>query len=107
MFSLKTNEVLKTLRQTKKLTQSETAKALDVSLSSYQKYEREKGSVMPSLEVLVRMADFYGVSTDYLLGRPLAEPALDDESRQLINALQAAPAEKKSAVVSLLLTLLS
>ncbi|MBQ8135190.1 MAG: helix-turn-helix domain-containing protein, partial [Clostridia bacterium] len=49
--------------------QEEAAQSLGVSLSSYQKYEREKNSVTPSLEVIVKLADFYGVTTDYLLGR--------------------------------------
>lgn len=70
-----TNEILKKLRTTRGLIQSEIAEKLGVSLSSYQKYEREKGSITPSLDVLVRIADFYGVSVDYLLGRDAEEPA--------------------------------
>lgn len=66
---MKINEILKNLRQRKKKTQSEIADELDVSLSSYQKYEREKNPVIPSLEVLIRISDFYGESMDYLLGR--------------------------------------
>ena len=72
------NEILKQLRQKKNLTQAEAALKLDVSLSSYQKYERDKNSVMPSIDVLLRLADFYNVSLDYLLGRePKADPYLD------------------------------
>lgn len=63
------NERLKKLRTARGLSQSETADKLGVGLSSYQKYERDKGSVTPSLEVLVRIADYYDVSVDYLLGR--------------------------------------
>ena len=29
----------------------------------------ERGEKAPSVEVLVNLADFFGVSTDYLLGR--------------------------------------
>ncbi len=71
---MRINEILKSLRQAKNLTQAEAAAQLDVSLSSYQKYEREKNSVIPSLDVLLRLADFYGVTTDYLLGRSTGEP---------------------------------
>lgn len=70
---MKTNEVLKSLRQAKKLTQSEMAMQLDISLSSYQKYERDKNNVMPSIDVLIRIANFYNVSVDYLLGRDTGE----------------------------------
>lgn len=68
------NEKLKLLRQSKNLTQSEAANLLNISLSSYQKYERDKNSITPSLEALVKLADFYHVTTDYLLGRETGEP---------------------------------
>lgn len=61
------SRVLSLLRKEKHLTQKEAAAALDVSqalLSHYEKGIRECG-----LDFLVRAADFYGVSTDYLLGR--------------------------------------
>lgn len=70
---MKLNERLKKLRATKKLNQDDIAKILGISLSSYQKYEREKGSVTPSLDVLIRIADYYNVSLDYLLGRDTGE----------------------------------
>lgn len=63
------NFKLKQLRKQKGISQEEAAQSLGVSLSSYQKYEREKSSVTPSIDVILRIADFYGVSTDYLLGR--------------------------------------
>ncbi|MEE5994311.1 MAG: helix-turn-helix domain-containing protein [Oscillospiraceae bacterium] len=68
------NAKLKFLRKQKGINQDEAAQLLGVSLSSYQKYEREKNSVTPSLEVLVKLADFYGVTTDYLLGREPPNP---------------------------------
>lgn len=71
---MKINENLKKLRVLKSLTQSDMAEILGISLSSYQKYERDKNCVTPSLDVLLRIADFFGVSVDYLLGR---EPATD------------------------------
>ena len=71
---MKTNEILKSLRQKEGITQAEAAEKLGVSLSSYQKYERDKGSIMPSLDVLMKIADMYKVTIDYLVGR---EPAPD------------------------------
>ena len=67
------NERLKLLRQSKNLTQNEAANLLNVSLSSYQKYERDKNNITPSLEVLIKLVDFYHVTTDYLLGRETNE----------------------------------
>lgn len=72
------NERLKKLRTANKYSQEDMSKILNISLSSYQKYEREKNSITPSLDVLMRIADFYNVSLDYLLGRETGEPdALD------------------------------
>lgn len=66
------NEILKELRQQKHLTQQELATILDINLSSYQKYERPNNTIKPSIDSLIKIADFYGVTVDYLLGR---EPA--------------------------------
>lgn len=76
---MKINENLKKLRMLKNLSQSDMAEILDISLSSYQKYEREKNCVTPSLDVLLRIADFYGVTVDYLLGRETSEPSTVDK----------------------------
>lgn len=47
-------------------TQPQVARALDVALRSYQSYEQ--GSRKPSYEMLVKIALFLHVSTDWLLG---------------------------------------
>lgn len=61
---------LQALRKQKGLTQGEISEILGVKLSTYQKYERDV--IFPSYDTLLKIADFYGVTTDYLLGR---EPA--------------------------------
>ena len=65
-------EQLQLLRKSRGLTQDDLAEILGISLSSYQKYERD--AISPSYETLCKIADFYHVTTDYLLGR---EPATD------------------------------
>ena len=58
--------VLSLLRKEKGISQKEAASQLGVSqalLSHYEKGIRECG-----LDFLIRAADFYGVSADYLLG---------------------------------------
>lgn len=89
---MKTNEILKHLRNRKQLNQAQTAELLDVSLSSYQKYERDKNSVMPSIDVLIRIADFYGVTVDYLLGRDTNTP---ETIEQLVSEYNMTELEKK------------
>ena len=55
------------LRKEKMLKQEEAADLLEVSLSSYCRYER--GEREPDASTLCRFADFYGVTLDYLVGR--------------------------------------
>lgn len=63
---------IKTVREQKNMTQKECADAFGVTLRAWQTYEQ--GISEPKYEMLCRIADFYGVTTDYLLGR---EPAAD------------------------------
>ena len=58
---------IKILRQENNFTQKYVAEVLDITDRYYQKYEY--GKVKPSQANLIKLADFYEVSTDYLLGR--------------------------------------
>ena len=58
---------LKRLRRERGLTQQQVADMLHIHKQAYQRYESEK--VIPSIEFLVRIADIFEVSADYLLGR--------------------------------------
>ena len=55
------------LRKEKRLTQKEAAAKLGISQALLSHYE--KGIRECSREFLIKAADFYGVSCDYLLGR--------------------------------------
>lgn len=58
---------LKTARKAKKLKGRELADMLDISYSTYTKYESTDRR--PDIDMLVRIADVLDVTTDYLLGR--------------------------------------
>ncbi|WP_026486709.1 helix-turn-helix domain-containing protein [Caldanaerobius polysaccharolyticus] len=58
---------LKELRSERQLTQRELADLLQLSPSTIAMYET--GQRMPDPEILQKIADFFGVSVDYLLGR--------------------------------------
>lgn len=58
---------LERLRIAKELSQSEVARALNLTQQAIDNYE--KGAREPKGSILVRLAQFYGVTTDYLLGR--------------------------------------
>ncbi len=54
-------------RKSAGLTQCDMAQKLGIKQSSYIRYEH--GTSEPSLSALVKIADIFDVSTDYLLGR--------------------------------------
>lgn len=58
---------IRDLREDRDLTQKKVAEYLLCDQSLYSKYEREERPL--PLEYADRLADFYGVSVDYLLGR--------------------------------------
>ena len=58
---------LRELRTMKNLTQKQVAKKTKLSERGYQGYEL--GEKEPSLANIIKLADFFEVSTDYLLGR--------------------------------------
>ena len=60
-------ERMRLLRKEKGLIQEVAAREIGIVLRSYMRYE--KGEREPVASTLMKMADFYGVTTDYLLGR--------------------------------------
>ncbi len=58
---------LRDLREDCDLTQTAVAELLDIQQTVYSRYER--GFQTIPLEHLIRLADYYRVSTDYILGR--------------------------------------
>ena len=60
-------EALKRFRKQYKVTQKKAAEVSGVSERVYQSYEY--GKVIPTVTVLIALADFYEVSLDYLVGR--------------------------------------
>ncbi len=59
-------ERIRNLREDKDLTQSQVAKILDMSQTGYCQYEIGKNDV--PTKILIKLASFYNVSVDYILG---------------------------------------
>lgn len=67
---IKRGQILKDLRKNykdAKLNQADVANIIGVSVQAYQKYEY--GTAEPTFDAISKLADFYNVSVDYLLGR--------------------------------------
>ena len=60
-------ERIRNLREDRDLKQKDIAKLLTCSQVCYSNYETGKRDI--PIDVLIKLADFYGTSTDYLLGR--------------------------------------
>lgn len=74
---------IKAARESQGLTQQECAELFNVKLRAWQTYEQ--GVSEPKFEVLCKIADKFGVTADYLLGRPDAKPPeepLDEFARK-------------------------
>ncbi|NFD31054.1 XRE family transcriptional regulator [Clostridium botulinum] len=71
---------LKELREEKELTQEELGKLLNVSRQTVSGYEAEV--IEPNINNLVRLADIFNVSLDYLLGRTKERYNLNLENKK-------------------------
>ena len=60
-------ENIRSLRIDNGLTQKQVAQILGISQNTYSQYE--VGVLNYPVDAIVKLADYYGVSTDYLLGR--------------------------------------
>lgn len=60
-------ERLRMLRKQARLTQQDVAEALRIHRTTYTRYEA--GTVAPDQQGLVQLAEMFGVTVDYLLGR--------------------------------------
>ena len=95
-------EQLQKLRKSKNLTQEDIANIINVKLTTYQKYERDV--ISPPYDKLIKLADFYGVTTDYLLGRePM--PTFNDlniDEEEVISKYMSFPPEIRACLLDVL-----
>lgn len=66
------NQRLRQLRLEQGLVQRELASIAGIKIRSYQLYEQ--GKTEPSIDVLIKFADVFGVSLDELVGRDFNPP---------------------------------
>lgn len=94
---------LKKLREEAGMSQRQLADSIGVSQQSVNKYENH--SVEPDIAVLVRIADIFNTSVDFLIGRTAIRRAieathvyeLNDEEKRLIDSFRALnPKQRKS-----------
>ena len=93
---------IKDIRLRKGLTQADVAAALGVSSVVYSRYET--GKRQPSIDMLIQMADMFGVTVDFLLGRQdIEDSTLSDYELQLLIASRKADERAKQDALNMLL----
>jgi len=79
---------LKELREDIQLSQYELAPQLDLTQGTYANYEI--GKTEPRIKTLCKMADFYNISLDYLVGRKFLDEVgyLNSNQKQLVELIK-------------------
>lgn len=99
-------QTLTTLRELNGYTMKEVAEGIGIKADTYRSYER--GRLQPNLETIVKLAGFYKVSTDYLLGvEPLPDPFADLNLREkteadVLKKYMSLPADMRAMALELL-----
>ena len=88
------NRILE-LRKQRKLSQTDLGKLIDIHKNVVGQYER--GVVMPSIDVVIRIADVFGVSIDYLVG--LTSAKIDKELLSKLEAIQSMPEKDRECIM--------
>lgn len=100
---------LKYIREKNGLTKRELCEKTGISERAYLTYEF--GEREPKISVIAKLADFYGVTTDYLLGRepapdPFADLNLNKESEEdVIDKYMSLPPNIRACLMDVLLQL--
>lgn len=106
-------EMLAELRKDRGMTQRELADVIHVSVSTISNYEQDIH--FPDMEKLLDIADFFHVTTDYLLGRCSSNLSTDVFSEilvgektvgDIIQDLRKLPSDRKNAIVLILCDML-
>lgn len=95
---------LRELRESRGLSQRTIADYLGCSTVVYSRYET--GAREPSIDVLIRLAEYYGSSVDYLIGRNVSSPlpSISSEETRLLAAYRQADAIYRSVALEMLET---
>lgn len=95
-------KIIRTLRESQKMTQAELASKLGLSASTIGMYEQDRRE--PSLEVLKDIAVIFGVSVDYLLGKETAsrDKKIDEGyAGELVELFKLLPEDDQQAILNL------
>lgn len=102
-------DILKQLRKSKDLTIAKSSSLFGVAPRTYSSYEA--GEREPNISLINQFADYYGVTTDYLLGREPPEPSplkllnLPADTEAVVETFTQLPELMQKAMIDILLQL--
>lgn len=98
---------IKELREQREIQQKELAIDLGVTQPTISNWEL--GRKLPSAKLTQKIADYFGVSVDYVLGRddekqpiPVTEDGLDEEQMELVRLFESASPAIRAAALAVL-----
>ncbi len=87
---------IRDLREDRDLRQSDLAEAVGIDQRTISNYETGKSN--PDSEALIRLADFFNVSIDYLVGRIKQDFYSSAEKKRFIESIQNSLEELKKII---------
>lgn len=105
MDQVKIGSFLKTLRNEKGLTQEQLAEVVNVSRRSVSRWET--GSNLPDLDVLMELADYYGVELRELLDGERKSEQMNEEMKQTVLQVAEYSNEEKKRITKTVLVYLT
>ena len=103
---------LKELREERELSQWDVANGIQTGQRNIGRWENEE--VQPTADFIIKLADFFGVSTDYLLGRSddfgniniqSSESTLSNDEEQLLKNFRAMRPDLQASFIGMSETL--
>lgn len=109
---MKPNEILKSLRKQHGYTIQEVSKGTGMTYTMCREYET--GDRNLGLQAVIKLADFYHVTTDYILGREPVVPSNSfagmnlnpDEEKEVMETLSALPSDMRAILINTLVQLI-
>lgn len=90
---------LKECRKAKKMTQEEVAKLLNVTTQTYQNYELNKRE--PNIETLIKLANIFDTTIDYLIGREKKQ-LIDKNDKEILEQLNKLKEDEKWHILEII-----
>ncbi|BBI33281.1 helix-turn-helix domain-containing protein [Cohnella abietis] len=102
-------ERLRELRLRRKISQEEVARHIGITRSAYSHYEINNRQ--PVYETLIKLAAYFEVSLDYIIGGIIAkskpEPAVTPDNREILTLFQHMSQEQRKKSITLIHDLMS